>query len=156
MPCVRVALMEMQHSMLIALLVHERVKHTSSPISSIKFHVHHPALREPTSPCTPTLLTRRDHARLVDSSSTRSLTNDLGPIDSARYARYQQASCDTVHKALVPGVTPRLTGHNARNAPGILGVQVLMARFYGIRAKETGQNLNEGTQIVSESYAQIE
>ena len=28
---------------------------------------------------------------------------------------------DTGHKGLMPGVTPRLTGHNARNAPGILG-----------------------------------
>ena len=28
---------------------------------------------------------------------------------------------DTGHKALMPGVTPRLTGHNAHNAPGIIG-----------------------------------
>ena len=29
------------------------------------------------------------------------------------------SSPDTGHKALMPGVTPRLTGHNARNAPGM-------------------------------------
>ena len=28
--------------------------------------------------------------------------------------------------------------------------QVTMARFYGIRVKETGQNLNEGTRIVND------
>ena len=28
--------------------------------------------------------------------------------------------------------------------------RVAMARFYGIRAKETGQNLNVGTRIVNE------
>ena len=33
---------------------------------------------------------------------------------------------DTGHKALMPGVTPRLTGHNARNAPGILDDEVAL------------------------------
>ena len=28
---------------------------------------------------------------------------------------------DNGHKALMPVITPRVTGHNARNAPGILG-----------------------------------
>jgi hypothetical protein len=60
----------------------------------------------------------------------------------------------------MPGVTISLTGHNARfkvskaafarfhaqNGP----LQVTVARFYSIQAKEMGQNLNEGTRIVNE------
>eukprot|EP01043_Picozoa_sp_COSAG02_P048226 COSAG02_NODE_4718_length_5059_cov_6.717540_2_plen_274_part_00 len=32
-----------------------------------------------------------------------------------------QVDCDNGHKALMPVITPRLTGHNVRNAPGIIG-----------------------------------
>ena len=39
-----------------------------------------------------------------------------------------RADTDTGHKAgLMPGVTPRLTGHNARNAPGILVPECIAA-----------------------------
>ena len=45
------------------------------------------------------------------------------------------------------------TGHSRDCAPShaqLDPLQVTMARFYGIRAKETGQNLNECTRIVNE------
>ena len=36
---------------------------------------------------------------------------------------------DNGHKALMPVITPRLSGHNARSAPGIIGVGVAILHW---------------------------